>query len=92
MLREARAAGEVPAERDLGLARMFLFGALNWSVEWYDPGKGDLDAFVHEAAETFLHGILGHPGGCSGYAHGGRRIAGAGSAATGPCGDGGRGE
>lgn len=91
MLREARAAGEIPAERDLGLARTFLFGALDWSVEWCGPGKGALDAFVHEAAETFLHGILGHPG-ASGHADdGGQRIAGPESAATGPCGAGGRG-
>lgn len=62
MLREARAAGELRAERDLGLARMFLFGALNWSVEWYDPEKGTLDDFVREAAETFLHGILASSG------------------------------
>ena len=61
LLREARAAGEVRAERDLALARMFLFGALNWSVEWYDPDKGSLDDFVREAAETFLHGILAPP-------------------------------
>ena len=62
LLRQARAAGEVRAERDLGLARMLLFGALNWSVEWYDPGKGSLDDFVREAAETFLHGILAPSG------------------------------
>ena len=40
---------------------MLLFGALNWSVEWYDPGKGSLGDFVREAAETFLHGILAPP-------------------------------
>lgn len=62
MLREARTAGEIHAGRDLGLARMFLFGALNWSVEWYDPEKGSLDDFVREAAKTFLHGILASPG------------------------------
>ena len=61
MLREARSSGEIRAERDLGLARMFLFGALNWSVEWYDPEKGTLDDFVREAADTFLHGILASP-------------------------------
>ena len=62
LLHEAREAGELDPRRDLGLARMFLFGALNWSVEWYDPEKGSLDDFVREAAETFLHGILAAPG------------------------------
>ena len=62
MLREAREAGEIHPGRDLALARMFLFGALNWSVEWYDPEKGTLDDFAREAAETFLHGILTSPG------------------------------
>ena len=61
LLHEAREAGEIDPRRDLGLARMFLFGALNWSVEWYDPEKGSLDDFVREAAETFLHGILASP-------------------------------
>ena len=62
MLQEARAAGEIHPDRDLGLARMFLFGALNWSVEWYDPRKRPLDDFAREAADTFLHGILTLPG------------------------------
>ena len=58
LLHAARAAGEIDPARDLSLVRMFLFGALNWSVEWYDPEKGPIDAFAREAAETFLHGIL----------------------------------
>ena len=57
LLNSARAAGEIAHHRDLGLARMFLFGALNWSVEWYDPARGPLDVFVREAADTFLNGI-----------------------------------
>ena len=61
LLTAARKAGEVDPERDLSLVRMFLFGALNWSVEWYDPEKGPIDAFVREAADTFLHGILAPP-------------------------------
>ena len=74
LLQEARAAGEIPAERDLSLARMFLLGALNWSVEWYDPEKGALDDFAREAAETFLHGILAPPGAAPGQGRGrGRR-------------------
>ena len=62
MLREAREVGEIHPGRDLALARMFLFGALNWSVEWYDPEKGTLDDFAREAAQTFLHGISDLPG------------------------------
>ena len=62
MLQEAREAGEIHPGRDLALARMFLFGALNWSVEWFDAEKGTLDDFAREAAETFLHGILISPG------------------------------
>ena len=82
LLREARAVGEIAAERDLGLARMFLFGALNWSVEWYDPEKGALDDFVREAAETFLHGVL--VPGSSGSADRGRMARPGSRAGTGP--------
>ena len=57
LLHAAREAGALDPDRDLGLARMFLFGALNWSVEWYDPRRGTIEAFVREAAEIFLHGI-----------------------------------
>ena len=38
-----------------GLARLFIFGALNWAVQWYRPeGRLSLDALAAHALQMFL--------------------------------------
>ena len=39
------------------VARLFVFGALNWSVQWYDPrGALSLDGLAEQAMGLFLSG------------------------------------
>ncbi|MDD2176804.1 TetR/AcrR family transcriptional regulator [Acidovorax sp. D2M1] len=38
-----------------GVARLFIFGALNWAVQWFSPKKGKtLDALTDEALALFI--------------------------------------
>lgn len=39
LLEQEARADEVQAQTRLGLAHMFLLGALNWSSEWFDPRR-----------------------------------------------------
>ena len=40
---------------DPRLARLMLFGALNWSVQWFDPARrATLDDLTHTALQLFL--------------------------------------
>ena len=58
---EAREAGEIERNFDLSLIRMFLFGALNWTVEWYKPGKRTLSEFAEEVWTVLFHGVGNNP-------------------------------
>jgi hypothetical protein len=49
--REGRLKAEVK------LARLLIFGALNWSAQWYDRRKGaSLDDLTREAMRLFIGG------------------------------------
>jgi AcrR family transcriptional regulator len=62
LLTDAREAGEIDKNFDLSLIRMFLFGALNWTVEWYKPGKRTLREFADEVWAILFQGVGGeHP-------------------------------
>jgi AcrR family transcriptional regulator len=40
---------------DVKLSRLLIFGALNWSVQWYDPSKSaSLDALAQAAMALFI--------------------------------------
>jgi AcrR family transcriptional regulator len=43
---------------DVKLARLLVFGALNWSVQWYDRRKG---ASLDELTDAAMHLFLGEP-------------------------------
>jgi AcrR family transcriptional regulator len=38
LLRDAEAAGDIRTDLDLSVVLMVITGALNWTVEWYEPG------------------------------------------------------
>lgn len=40
---------------DVRIARLMIFGALNWAVQWFDPGRrATLDSLTDAALELFL--------------------------------------
>ena len=42
-------------QAETGVARLFIFGALNWAVQWFSPKKGkSLDALTDEALALFI--------------------------------------
>jgi AcrR family transcriptional regulator len=53
VLRELAASGRLRSDADL--ARLLIFGALNWSVQWYDPKKrASLDEVTEAAMALFI--------------------------------------
>ncbi|MES3000252.1 MAG: TetR/AcrR family transcriptional regulator [Pseudomonadota bacterium] len=53
VLEGLHASGRLKAE--VKLARLFIFGALNWSAQWYDRRKGaSLDQLADEAIKLFI--------------------------------------
>ncbi len=51
-------AGEIRADVNIARFRLMLIGALNATLEWFDPDKGDIDALANDYATVFLNGIL----------------------------------
>ncbi len=60
LLKRCAGTGAVHATRDLQLARLFLLGGLNGSLEWYRDGSGSLRAMAFEIADLLLDGLSGH--------------------------------
>ena len=57
LLAAAQAAGEIRADADLTMVRMFLLGALNWSLEWYRPGAKPIAAMADDLCLLLFDGI-----------------------------------
>jgi AcrR family transcriptional regulator len=57
LLDDARAAGELRPDLDLGVVRMLILGALNWTAEWYRPGAQTATEVAREAAAMICEGI-----------------------------------
>jgi AcrR family transcriptional regulator len=57
LFRQAAAAGAIRPDVDLSVARMLALGALNWSVEWYRPGRRTPGEIAAHAATMILDGV-----------------------------------
>jgi len=54
LLTEAQKAGAIRADANLSLLRMFLFGAMNWTLEWVKPGKMNASELAHELCDALF--------------------------------------
>ncbi|MFZ2629621.1 MAG: TetR/AcrR family transcriptional regulator [Rugosibacter sp.] len=56
----ARAVGELRTDASLAVIRLFVIGALNWTVEWYNPKRGAFKEFAAQITNIIFDGILQH--------------------------------
>jgi AcrR family transcriptional regulator len=56
----ARTAGELRTDASLAVIRLFVIGALNWTVEWYNPKRGAFKEFAAQITNIIFDGILQH--------------------------------
>jgi hypothetical protein len=57
LLEDARAGGEIRSDLDLGVIRMLILGALNWTAEWYRPGPQTATEVAREATAMICDGL-----------------------------------
>ena len=62
LLSNLQASGAIRPDVNIGRFRLMLIGALNATLEWFDPTKGDAEALADDYADTFLIGILNQTG------------------------------
>jgi len=62
LLARLRDEGALKPEVDIRRLRLMLIGALNATLEWFDPKRGSADALSQTYADVFLHGILDERG------------------------------
>ena len=56
LLSQLQVEGAIDPGLDLGRARMFLFGGMNWSTEWFDDHKTPIEEYAAEVCRIFLQG------------------------------------
>jgi AcrR family transcriptional regulator len=50
--------GQIRKDLDLYIAQMLVFGALNWTAEWWNPKRGSLETVVAMAQSFVREGLL----------------------------------
>jgi TetR/AcrR family transcriptional regulator, cholesterol catabolism regulator len=58
---EARAEGQLRSDLDARHAQLLVVGALNWSVEWFDPRRSSVDTIVSNAQLLVRNGLSPAP-------------------------------
>lgn len=58
LLEEALERGELRPDISTTIARLFVIGALNWTVEWYNPQKGAFEEFVKQISTIVFDGTF----------------------------------
>ena len=59
LLADAQAAGEIRPDVDVSMVRLNLFGMMNWSIEWYRPGRLEVEELADNMCRTLFDGIGG---------------------------------
>jgi len=60
LLESALASGELRQDTSTAMVRLFVIGALNWTVEWYNPQRGSFQDFSRQITAIVFDGILTH--------------------------------
>ncbi len=55
---QAVAEGALRADLNASVLRVFVVGALNWTVEWYDPRRGSFDALADQIYSIIADGLM----------------------------------
>jgi len=62
ILTEAQKKGEFRSDANITLARLFILGALNWTVEWFKPGGRSIEEVAREFSAVVVDGLVGGGG------------------------------
>jgi AcrR family transcriptional regulator len=54
LIDEAARTSALPRGADPNSVRLAILGALNWSLEWFDPARHKLEEFAHTLAASFI--------------------------------------
>ncbi|HEV7912996.1 MAG TPA: TetR/AcrR family transcriptional regulator [Albitalea sp.] len=57
----AMASGELRSDSSTAMIRLFIIGALNWTVEWYNPQRGSFQEFARQLTTIVFDGVLAPP-------------------------------
>lgn len=57
LLSEAREAGEIRPDVKIVPLRMFILGALNWTMEWFDPKRYSVGDFARQINAVVFEGV-----------------------------------
>lgn len=57
LLEGARRAGEIRRDVDLSVLRLQILGAVNWTMEWYQPGKRTIEEIAAQLAAMVFDGV-----------------------------------
>lgn len=60
LFESALASGELRQDTNTAMIRLFVIGALNWTVEWYNPQRGSFEDFSRQITAIVFDGILRH--------------------------------
>lgn len=60
LLEDALQRGELRSDSNTSIIRLFVIGALNWTVEWYNPQKGAFQDFVEQLSAIVFDGTFTH--------------------------------
>jgi len=58
LLSQLKKDGALKSDVDLRRLRLMLIGALNATLDWFDPDRGSAEALSRTYADVFLNGIL----------------------------------
>lgn len=62
LLDEAKTKGELRPHLTSSVARLVVVGAINWTTEWYDPKRDQLDEVVPQMVKMLSDGLFASAG------------------------------